>query len=69
MPFSIGFASTGDDSVNADTGAEVGRNIQIKLAGQSVALILDVKSKVHALSSVRKMPMVKEKTYLFCSTD
>ena len=30
VSFSTGFTSTGDDSVNADKAAEIGRNIQTK---------------------------------------
>ena len=61
MSFSTGFSSTGGDSVNAERAAEVGMEMQIKLDGQSVTSSMDVKSKVKALSSLRKIPMVNEK--------
>jgi len=49
------FTSTADDSVHADTAAQVEREMQFKLDGQSVTLTMDDKS------SRRKIPMVKEK--------
>jgi len=39
--------------------------MQIKLNGQSVTVTTDVKSKVQALSSLRKIPMVKDKKIYF----
>ena len=62
VSFSTGFTSTGDDSVNAERAAEVGREMQIKLDGQPVTSSMVVKSKVQALSSLRKLPMVSERT-------
>uniref|UniRef100_UPI00358F612F uncharacterized protein n=1 Tax=Myxine glutinosa TaxID=7769 RepID=UPI00358F612F len=56
-----GFTSTGDDAVNAERAAEVGMEMQIKLDGQSVTSTMDVKSKIKALSSLRKFPLVNEK--------
>ena len=38
--------------------------MQIKLDGQSVTLSMDVKSKVKALSSLRKIPTVNKKIHL-----
>ena len=64
VSFSTGFTSTGGDSVNAERAAEVGMEMQIKLDGQSVTSSMDVKSKVKALSSLRKIPTVNEKIYL-----
>ena len=48
-------------TVNAERTAEVGMEMQIKLDGQSVTSSMDVKSKVKALSSLRKIPTVNEK--------
>ena len=50
-------------SVNAERAAEVGMEMQIKLDGQSVTSSMDVKSKVNALSSLRKIPTVNEKKF------
>ena len=61
VSFSTGFTCTGDDSVNAERAAEVRIEMQIKLDGQSVTSSMDVKSKVKALSSLRKIPTVNEK--------
>ena len=61
VSFSTGFTSTADDSVNAERAAEVGMDMQIKLDGQSVTSTMDVKSKIKALSSLRKSPLVNEK--------
>ena len=61
VSFSTGFTSTGNNSVNTERTAEVGREMQIKLVGQSVTLTMDGKSKVQALSSLRKIPKVNEK--------
>ena len=61
VSFSTGFTSTEGDSVNAERAAEVGMEMQIKLDGQSVTSSMDVKSKVKALSSLRKIPTVNEK--------
>ena len=64
VSFSTGFTSTEGDSVNAEREAEVGMEMQIKLNGQSVTSSMDVKSKVKALSSLRKIPTVNEKIHL-----
>ncbi|KAE8297839.1 hypothetical protein D5F01_LYC02310 [Larimichthys crocea] len=77
MSFSTGFTSTRDDPVNAERTAEVGREMQIKLDGRSATSTMEVKLKVQALSSLRKIPKVNEKkTHLdslncefSCSTD
>jgi len=61
VSFSTGFTSTGDDSVNAERAAEVGREMQIKLDGQPVTSTMVVKSKVQALSTLRKLPLVNDK--------
>ena len=61
VSFSTGFTSTEGDSVSAERAAEVGMEMQIKLDGQSVTWSIDVKSKVKALSSLRKIPTVNEK--------
>ena len=61
VSFSTGFTSTADDSVNAERAAGVGMEMQIKLDGQSVTSTMDVKSKIKALSSLRKSPLVNEK--------
>ncbi|KAG7255643.1 hypothetical protein CRUP_008469 [Coryphaenoides rupestris] len=61
VSFSTGFTSTADDTVNAERVAEVGREMQIKLDGQSVTSTMEVKFKVQALSSLRKIPKVNEK--------
>ena len=61
MSFSTGFTSTVGDSVNAERAAEEGMAMQIKLDGRSVTSSMDVKSKVKALSSLRKIPTVNEK--------
>ena len=64
VSFSTGFTSTEGDSVNAERAAEVGMEMQIKLDGQSVTSSMDVKSKVKALSSLRKIPTVNKKIHL-----
>ena len=61
VSFSTGFTSTANDAVNAERAAEVGREMQIKLDGQSVTSTMEVKFKVQALSSLRKIPKVNEK--------
>lgn len=61
VSFSTGFTSTGNDLVNAERAAEVGMRMQIKLDGQSVTSTMDVKSKIKALSSLRKTILVNEK--------
>ncbi|KAF3835714.1 hypothetical protein F7725_028272 [Dissostichus mawsoni] len=61
VSFSTGFRSTGDDPVNAERAAEIGREMQIKLDGQSVTSTMEVKSKIQALSSLRKIPKINEK--------
>ncbi|KAF3851192.1 hypothetical protein F7725_012964 [Dissostichus mawsoni] len=60
LSFSTGFRSTGDDPVIAERAAEIGREMQIKLDGQSVTSTMEVKSKVQALSSLRKIPKINE---------
>ncbi|TKS69466.1 Protein arginine N-methyltransferase 3 [Collichthys lucidus] len=47
--------------VNAERTAEVGREMQIKLDGRSATSTMEVKLKVQALSSLRKIPKVNEK--------
>ena len=42
VSFSKGFTSTGDDPVNAERAAEVGREMQIKLDGQSATLTMEI---------------------------
>lgn len=73
VSFSTGFTSTGDEAVNAERAAEVGMEMPIKLDGQSVTSTMVVKSKIKALSSLRKCPLVTEKKIhldsLNCSTD
>ena len=61
MSFSTGFTSTSDYSVNAERAAEFGMEMQIKLDVQSMPSTVDVKSKIEALSSFRKSPLVDEK--------
>jgi len=62
VSFSTGFTSTADDAVNAERAAEVGREMHVKLdGGQSVTSTMEVKFKVQALSSLRKVPKVNEK--------
>jgi hypothetical protein len=61
VSFSTGFTSTADDAVNAERAVEVGREMQIKLDGKSVTSSMEVKFKVQALSSLRKIPKVNEK--------
>ncbi|KAE8291497.1 hypothetical protein D5F01_LYC11105 [Larimichthys crocea] len=61
VSFSTGFTSTRDDPVNAERAAEVGREMQIKLDGRSATSTMEVKLKVQALSSLRKIPKVNEK--------
>ena len=60
-PFSTEFTSTVDDPVNAERAAEMWREMQVKLDGQSVTSTMEVNFKVHALSSLRKVPKVNEK--------
>lgn len=61
VSFSTGFTSTANDAVNAERAAEVGREMQKKLDGKSVTSTMEVKFKVQALSSLRKIPKVNEK--------
>ena len=61
VSFSTEFTSTADDAVNAERVAEVGREMQINLDGKSVTSTMQVKFKVQALSSLRKIPKVNEK--------
>ena len=61
VSFSTGFTSTDNDAVNAERAAEVGREMQTKLDGQSVTSTMEVKFKVQALSSLRKILKVNEK--------
>ena len=61
VSFSTGFTSTANDAVNAERAAEVGREMQTKMDGQSVTSTMEVKFKVQALSSLRKIPKVNEK--------
>ena len=61
VSFSTGFTSTANDAVNAERAAEVGREMQTKLDGQSVTSTMEVKFKVQALSLLRKIPKVNEK--------
>ncbi|KAI3378566.1 hypothetical protein SNEBB_000964 [Seison nebaliae] len=61
VSFSTGFTSTAADAVNAEKAAEVGRAMQIKLDEQSVTSTMEVKYKVQALSSLKKVPKVNEK--------
>ena len=63
MSFSTGF--TRDDSVNAERAAEVGIEMEIKPRWTvSDINYMDVKSKVKALSSLRKISMVNKKIHL-----
>ena len=41
MSLSTEFMSTGNDSINAERAAKVGREMQIKLDGQSVTSTMD----------------------------
>ena len=61
VSFSTGFTSTANDAVNAERAEEVGREMQKKLDGQSATSTMEVKFKVQALSSLRKIPKVNEK--------
>ena len=61
VSFSTGFTSTANDQVNAERAAEVGREMQKKLDGQSVTSSMEVKFKVQPLSSLRKTPKINEK--------
>ena len=53
--------------MNAERAAAVGRDMQKKLDGQSVTTTMEVKFKLHALSSLRKIPKVNEKKILLDS--
>ena len=55
------------DGVNAERAAAVGRDMQKKLDGQSVTTTMEVKFKLHALSSLKKIPKVNEKKILLDS--
>ena len=61
VSFSTGFTSTANDQVNAERAAEVGREMQKKLDGQSVTSSMEVKFKVQPLSSLRKTSKINEK--------
>ena len=61
VSFSTGLTSTANDAINAERAAEVGREMQKKLDGQSATSTMEVKFKVQALSSLRKIPKVNEK--------
>ena len=67
VSFSTGFTSTTGDGVNAERAAAVGRDMQKKLDGQSVTTTMEVKFKLQALSSLRKIPKVNEKKILLDS--
>ena len=62
VSFSTGFTSTADDAVNAERAVEVGREMQIKLDGQSLTSTIEAKFMVKSLSSLRKLPKINEKT-------
>ena len=65
VSFSTGFTSTANDGVNAERAAEVGREMQKKMDAQPVTSTMEVKFKVQALSSLRKIPKLNErKIYL-----
>ena len=53
--------STADDAINAERATEIGREMQIKLNGKSVTSTMEVKFKVNALSSLRKISEVNAK--------
>ena len=53
--------STADDAINAERATEVRRKVQIKLDGKSVTSTMEVKFKVNALSSLRKIFKVNAK--------
>ena len=53
--------STADDAINAERATEVGREMQIKLDGKSVTSTMEVKFKINALSSLRKICKVNAK--------
>ncbi len=61
VSFSTGFTSTADDAINPEIAFEVGNKMQVKLDGHAVTSTMEVKFKVHALSSLRKIPKVNEK--------
>ncbi|CAB4039507.1 Hypothetical predicted protein [Paramuricea clavata] len=61
VSFSTGFTSKEGDAVNAERAVEVGREMQIKLNGQSVTSTMELKFKVQALSPLRKLPKLNEK--------
>ena len=61
VSFSTRFTTTADDAVNAERVAKVRREMQIKLDRQSVTSTMEVKFKVQALSSLKKIPKVSEK--------
>ena len=61
VSFSTGFTSNGDDAVNAERATEIGRAIQKKLDKQTPTATIELKSRVQALSSLRKIPKVNEK--------
>ena len=61
VSFSTGFTSKAGDAVNAERAVEVGREMQIKLNGQSVTSTMELKFKVQALSSLKKLPKLNEK--------
>ena len=61
VSFSTGFTSTANDGVNAERAAEVGREMQKKMDAQPVTSTVEVKFKVQALSSLRKIPKLNER--------
>jgi len=65
--FSTGFTSTANDGVNAEIATEVEREMQKKLDKQSVTSTMEVKFKVKALSSLRKISKLNERKIHFNS--
>ena len=61
VSFSTGFTSTANDGVNAHRAAEVGREMQKKMDAQPVTSTTEVKFKVQALSSLRRIPKLNER--------
>ena len=67
MSFSTEF--TGDDSVNANIAAEVGREIQIKLDGQPVTSTMDVKPRYKSCRHPERFPWSARLTEVVQPTD
>lgn len=64
VSFSTGFINNPDDAINAERAIEVGKEILIKLGGQSVTSTMEVMFKVLTRPLLRKILKINEKIHL-----